>query len=61
MNNTNLKKAILEFLFNGTICTVLINYLQFNDWEKSLKFGLVFGFVMAVFYTFILPKFKNKK
>lgn len=61
MNNSNLKKAILEFLFNGAICTVLINYLQFNDWEKSLKFGLVFGFVMAVFYTFILPKFKKKK
>jgi len=61
MNNINLKKAFLEFLFNGAICTVLINYLQFHDWLKSLKFGLVFGIVMSVFYTVILPKFKKKQ
>ncbi|NHM00740.1 hypothetical protein [Flavobacterium difficile] len=60
MSNLNLKKALLEFLFNGTICTVLIYYLQFHDWNKSLKFGLVFGLVMAILYTFILPKFKKK-
>ncbi len=57
----NLKKPFLEFLLNGIICTVLINFLQFNDWIKSLKYGLAFGVVMSVFYTFILPKFKKKK
>ena len=57
----NLKKPFLEFLLNGAICTVLIYYLQFHDWIKSLKFGVAFGLVMAIFYTFILPKFKKKQ
>ena len=56
----NFKKPFLEFLLNTTICTVLINFLQFDNWEKSLKFGVVFGIVMTVFYIFILPKFKKK-
>lgn len=54
------KKPFLEFVLNTVICTVLINFLQFNNWEKSLKFGVVFGIVMTVFYIFILPKFKKK-
>lgn len=57
----NLKKPFLEFLLNATICTILINVLQYNDWIKSLKFGLAFGLVMSIFYSFILPKFKKKK
>ncbi len=56
----NFKKPFLEFLLNTAICTVLINFLQFDNWEKSLKFGVVFGIVMTVFYIFILPKFKKK-
>ncbi len=60
-NNFNLKKPFLEFLLNATICTVLINFLQYHDWVKSLKFGVAFGLAMSIFYTFILPKFKNKK
>ena len=55
------KKPFLEFLLNGTICTVLIYFLQFHDWIKALKFGAAFGLVMAIFYTFILPKFSKKK
>jgi hypothetical protein len=54
------KKPFLEFVLNTTICTVLINFLQFDNWEKSLKFGVVFGIVMTIFYIFILPKFKKK-
>lgn len=61
MNDVNFKKAFLEFLLNAAICTFLINFLQFHDWVKSLQFGLVFGILMAVFYTFILPKIKKKK
>ena len=57
----NLKKPFLEFLLNGTICTVLIYFLQFHVWIKSLKFVVAFGLVMAIFYTFILPKFKKKQ
>lgn len=57
----NLKKPFLEFLLNAAICTVLVNILQYNDWIKSLKFGLAFGLVMSIFYSFILPKFKKKK
>ena len=57
----NFKKPFIEFLLNATICTVLINFLQFNDWMKSLKYGLVFGLVMSIFYTFILPKIQKKK
>lgn len=61
MNNFNLKNFILEFLLNATICTLLINFLQYHDWVKSLKFGLVFGLAMSIFYTFVLPKLKRKK
>ncbi|WP_329804453.1 hypothetical protein [Flavobacterium facile] len=61
MNDFNFKKPFLEFLLNGTICTVLIYFLQFHDWIKSLKFGVAFGLVMAIFYTLILPKFKKKQ
>ncbi len=57
----NLKKPFLEFLLNGAICTVLIYFLQYHDWIIALKFGVAFGLVMSIFYTFILPKFKNKK
>ncbi|CAM4336456.1 hypothetical protein [Flavobacterium terrigena] len=57
----NLKKPFLEFLLNATICTVLINFLQYHDWIKSLKFGAAFGLAMSIFYTFILPKFKKKQ
>ena len=55
------RKPFLEFLLNGAICTVLINFLQYHDLIKSLKFGAAFGLAMSIFYTFILPKFKNKK
>ena len=61
MNDINFKNLFQEFLLNATICTVLVNFLQYNDWIKSLKFGLVFGLVMSIFYSFILPKFKKKK
>jgi hypothetical protein len=57
---TNFKKPFLEFLLNAAICTILINFLQYHDWVKSLKFGVVFGLAMSIFYTFILPKFKKK-
>ena len=60
MNDFNFKKPFLEFLLNGTICTILINFLQFHDWIKSLKFGLIFGLAMSVFYTYILPKIKKQ-
>lgn len=55
------KKPFLEFVLNASICTVLIQFLQFNNWIKSIQFGIVFGIVMMVFYIYILPKFKKKK
>lgn len=57
--NRNYKKGILEFFLNAGIATTLSYFLQFHIWKKAILFGLIFGFIMAVFYTFILPSFKK--
>ncbi|WP_300571080.1 hypothetical protein [Flavobacterium sp.] len=59
-SSVDYKKFLLEFLFNGLIGTSLSFFLQYHDWSKALIFGLSFGFLIAVFYTFILPRFKKK-
>lgn len=56
----NYKKFLLEFLFNGLIATSLSFFFIYHDWNKSFIFGLGFGLLMAVFYRFILPRFKKK-
>lgn len=54
------KKLLLEFVFNGVISTSLSYFFIYHNWPKSFVFGLGFGLLMAVFYTFVLPRFKKK-
>jgi len=54
------KKFVSEFIFNGLIATSLSYFFIYQDWSKSFVFGWGFGLLMAVFYTFILPRFKKK-
>ncbi len=53
------KKFLLEFLFNGLIGTSLSYFFQFHDWSRALVFGISFGLLISIFYTFILPRLKK--
>lgn len=58
--NIDYKKLLLEFLFNCLIATSLSYFLQFHNWSKALGFGLIFGLLISIFYTFVLPRIKKK-
>ena len=55
----NYKKMLLEFLLNGGIAASLSFFLQYHDWNRAITFGMTFGLLMTIFYTFILPRFKK--
>ncbi len=61
MKNFNLKKFTTQLLIYAIIFSVLMNFLEFNNWKKSITAGLFYGFFMAIFNSFILPKLSKKE
>jgi len=61
MLNFNVKKFIINLLIYAAIFSILMNFMEYHNWEKSITAGLFYGFFMAIFNSFILPKLTKKK
>jgi uncharacterized membrane-anchored protein YitT (DUF2179 family) len=61
MSKFNLKKFVINLLIYAAIFSILMNFMEYNDWKKSITAGLFYGFFMAIFNSFVLPKLTKKK
>lgn len=61
MKNFNFKKFIINLLIYAAIFSILMNFMEYHNWKKSITAGLFYGLFMAIFNSFILPKLTKKK
>lgn len=61
MSNFDLKKFSINVLIYAAIFSVLMNFMEYHNWKKSITAGLFYGVFMAIFNAFILPKLTKKK
>jgi uncharacterized membrane-anchored protein YitT (DUF2179 family) len=61
MKNFNLKKFAIDLLIYAAIFSILMNFIEYHNWKKSITAGLFYGLFMAIFNSLILPKLQKKK